>query len=193
MYQWSLSGFPKFGWFFCLLFAICMAMRLARFNTMLEDEPQPDYWHNFFVGVPAPAAAALGILPIMLSFEYHELSFLQSNWFCSLVMCVVAMLMVSRIPTVSTKHMKIPTYMVVPLIIVVVLFATMIFSQPWLVLSIMTAMYALSIPLGVLAFLRAKKRLLPVYKRCYTKSLLREAFYRLTFFQKIPGCFRGFF
>ena len=157
MYQWSLSGFPKFGWFFCLLFAICMAMRLARFNTMLEDEPQPDYWHNFFVGVPAPAAAALGILPIMLSFEYHELSFLQSNWFCSLVMCVVAMLMVSRIPTVSTKHMKIPTYMVVPLIIVVVLFATMIFSQPWLVLSIMTAMYALSIPLGVLAFLRAKK------------------------------------
>ena len=53
--------------------------------------------------------------------------------------------------------MKIPTYMVVPLIIGVVLFATMIFSQPWLVLSIMTAMYALSIPLGVLAFLRAKK------------------------------------
>ena len=43
MYQWTLSSFPKFGWFFCLLFAICMAMRLARFNTMLEDEPQPVY------------------------------------------------------------------------------------------------------------------------------------------------------
>ena len=44
MYQWTLSSFPKFGWFFCLLFAICMAMRLARFNTMLEDEPQPVYY-----------------------------------------------------------------------------------------------------------------------------------------------------
>ena len=78
-------------------------------------------------------------------------------WFCSLVMCVVAMLMVSRIPTISTKHMKIPTYMMIPLIIVVVLFATMIFSQPWLVLSISTALYAITIPVGVLFFIKAKK------------------------------------
>ena len=72
-------------------------------------------------------------------------------------MCVVAMLMVSRIPTISTKHMKIPTYMMIPLIIVVVLFATMIFSQPWLVLSISTALYAITIPVGVLFFIKAKK------------------------------------
>ena len=157
MYQWTLNSFPKFGWFFCLLFAICMAMRLARFNTMLEEEPQPQYWQNFFVGAAAPAAAALGILPIMLSFEYPNLTFLYNDWFCSLVMCVVAMLMVSRIPTISTKHMKIPTYMMIPLIIVVVLFATMIFSQPWLVLSILTALYAITIPVGVLFFIKAKK------------------------------------
>lgn len=158
MYQWTLSSFPKFGWFFCLLFAICMAMRLARFNTMLEDEPQPVYWQNFFVGVPAPAAAALGILPIMLSFEFPEATFLRSDWFCCVVMCVVAMLMVSRIPTVSTKHMKVPTYLVVPLIIVVVLFATMIISSPWLVLSVSTGLYALSIPVGVLFSLRPRGR-----------------------------------
>lgn len=158
MYQWTLSSFPKFGWFFCLLFAICMTMRLARFNTMLEDEPQPVYWQNFFVGVPAPAAAALGILPIMLSFEFPEATFLRSDWFCCVVMCVVAMLMVSRIPTVSTKHMKVPTYLVVPLIIVVVLFATMIISSPWLVLSVSTGLYALSIPVGVLFFLKAKRK-----------------------------------
>lgn len=157
MYQWSLGGFPRFGWFFCLLFAICMAMRLARFNTMLEDEPQPEYWHNFFVGVPAPAAAALGILPIMLSFEFEEYGFLRSHWFCSIVMCAVAMLMVSRIPTISTKRMKIPTYMVVPMIIIVVFMATMIVSQPWLFLSIMTLLYALSIPAGVWWFFRQKR------------------------------------
>ncbi len=157
MYQWTLSSLPKFGWFFCLLFAACMAMRLARFNTMLEDEPQPTYWQNFFVGVPAPAAASLGILPIMLSFEYPEAAFLRSDWFCSIFMCVVAILMVSRIPTISTKHMKIPTYMILPLLVVVVLFATMIISQPWLVLSISTSIYALTIPVGIIFFLKAKR------------------------------------
>nr|QIM10570.1 CDP-diacylglycerol--serine O-phosphatidyltransferase [uncultured Alphaproteobacteria bacterium] len=157
MYKWTLFDFPKFGWFFCLLFAICMAMRLARFNTMLEDEPQPPYWNNFFTGVPAPAAAALGILPIMLSFEFKEYEFLRSNWFCSIVMFVVAMLMISRIPTISTKHMKVPTYMVVPLFVAVVFGATLVFSQPWLVLSSMVILYAVTIPLGVLWFLKGKK------------------------------------
>ena len=76
MYRWTLFDFPKFGWFFCMLFAICMAMRLARFNTMLDDEPQPSYWHNYFTGVPAPAAAALGVLPVMLSFEFKECAWL---------------------------------------------------------------------------------------------------------------------
>jgi len=157
MYKWTLFDFPKFGWFFCLLFAICMAMRLARFNTMLEDEPQPPYWNNFFTGVPAPAAAALGILPVMLSFEFREYEFLRSNWFCSIVMFVVAMLMISRIPTISTKHMKVPTYMVVPLFVAVVFGATLVFSQPWLVLSSMVILYAVTLPLGVLWFLKGRK------------------------------------
>ena len=69
MFQWTLFDLPKFGWFFCLLFAIGMSMRLARFNTMLDEDPQPEYWHHFFVGVPAPAAAALAIMPIMMTFD----------------------------------------------------------------------------------------------------------------------------
>lgn len=158
MYRWTLYDFPKFGWFFCLLFAICMAMRLARFNTMLEDEPQPSYWDNFFIGVPAPAAAALGILPVMISFEFPEVEFLRSNWFCSLVMFIVAMLMISRIPTVSTKKLKVPTYMVIPLVVILVFGATLIFSMPWLVLSSLSLLYAITIPLGVMVFLKAKKQ-----------------------------------
>ena len=158
MYRWTLYDFPKFGWFFCLLFAICMAMRLARFNTMLEDEPQPSYWDNFFIGVPAPAAAALGILPVMISFEFPEVEFLRSNWFCSIVMFIVAMLMISRIPTVSTKKLKVPTYMVIPMVVILVFGATLIFSMPWLVLSSLSLLYAVTIPLGVMVFLKAKKQ-----------------------------------
>ena len=158
MYRWTLYDFPKFGWFFCLLFAICMAMRLARFNTMLEDEPQPSYWDNFFIGVPAPAAAALGILPVMISFEFPEVEFLSSNWFCSIVMFIVAMLMISRIPTISTKKLKVPTYMVIPMVVILVFGATLIFSMPWLVLSSLSLLYAVTIPLGVMVFLKAKKQ-----------------------------------
>ncbi len=157
MYQWTLSGFARFGWFFCLLYAICMAMRLARFNTMLEDEPLPTYWNNFFTGVPAPAAAALAVLPIMLSFEFKDWEFLHSHWLCSSVMFIVAMLMISRIPTISTKHMKVPTYMVAPLFVLVVFGAALVFNKPWMVLSAITILYAVTIPVGVYFFLKGKK------------------------------------
>ena len=157
MYNWTMSSLPKFGWFFCLLFPICGALRLARFNTMLEDETREDYWHNFFVGVPAPAGAALCILPIMLAFEFPEIDLFKNIWFCGFVMCIVAMLMVSQLPTISVKHMKIPTYMLVPLLIIVVFFTTQMFSQPWLILSIITICYAISIPFGSVLFMKAKK------------------------------------
>lgn len=158
MFQWTLFDLPKFGWFFCLLFAIGMSMRLARFNTMLDEEPQPEYWQHFFVGVPAPAAAALAIMPIMMTFDFPELEgFLRSNIFCSILMCLVAFLMVSRIPTVSTKKMKVPTYLFLPMMLIVALFASFIISQPWLTLGIMTALYAVSIPFGVIVFLNEKR------------------------------------
>ncbi len=156
MYQWTLYDFPRFGWFFCLLFACGMAMRLARFNTMLDEEPQPAYWHHFFVGVPAPAAAALAITPIMVSFDNPELLWLRDNYYCATLMCVVALLMVSRIPTISTKKWRVPGYMFIPLMLLVALFASFIITAPWLTLGIMIGLYALSIPFGVICFLKLK-------------------------------------
>lgn len=161
MYQWTLFDLPKFGWFFCLLFAIGMSMRLARFNTMLDDEPQPQYWQHFFVGVPAPAAAALALIPILVTFDFPELEpILRSNTFCGVLMVVVAFLMVSRIPTISTKKMKVPTYLFIPMMLFVALFASFIISQPWLTLGIITSLYAITIPLGIVVFFKDKKEFL---------------------------------
>ena len=159
LFQWSLFDLPKFGWFFCLLMSVGMAMRLARFNTMLDDEPQPVYWQHFFVGVPAPAAAALTMMPVMISFDFPEISHIvRSHTFCATLLCVVSFLMVSRIPTFSTKKLKVPTYMVVPMMLIVVLFASFVINQPWLTLGIMTIAYALSIPVGIVVFLKEKKK-----------------------------------
>ncbi len=159
LYQWTLFDLPKFGWFFCLLMSIGMAMRLARFNTMLDDEPQPEYWNHFFVGVPAPAAAALAIMPVMISFDFPEVNWLvRSNAFCATLMVIVTLLMVSRIPTFSTKKLKVPTYMLMPLMLIVALFASFIISQPWLTLGLATICYAISIPVGIIVFWMEKKK-----------------------------------
>lgn len=158
IFQWTMYDLPKFGWFFCLLLTVGMALRLARFNTMLEDEPMPVYWQHFFVGVPAPAAAALVMMPIMLSFNFPEYeAVLRSNVFCAILLVVVTFLMVSRIPTFSTKKLKVPTYLMMPLMLIVALFASFMITQPWMTLGIMTMLYALSIPFGVLVFIREKK------------------------------------
>ena len=159
LYQWTLFDLPKFGWFFCLLMSIGMAMRLARFNTMLDEEPQPEYWNHFFVGVPAPAAAALAMMPIMISFDFPSWNWLiRSNAFCAILLVLVTFLMVSRIPTFSTKRLKIPSYLFLPIILVVVLFASFVISQPWLTLGIATLCYALSIPVGMVVFLNEKRK-----------------------------------
>ncbi|MBE6453732.1 MAG: CDP-diacylglycerol--serine O-phosphatidyltransferase [Alphaproteobacteria bacterium] len=159
LYQWSLFDLPKFGWFFCLLMSIGMAMRLARFNTMLDAEPQPTYWEHFFVGVPAPAAAALTMMPVMISFDFPELNYIvKSHVFCASLLCVVSFLMVSRIPTFSTKKLKVPTCLLVPMMLIVALFASFIITMPWVTLGIMTLIYAISIPVGVWVFLKEKKK-----------------------------------
>jgi CDP-diacylglycerol--serine O-phosphatidyltransferase len=159
MYQWSLNDFPRFGWLFCLLFAMGMAMRLARFNTMLEDDDQPEYWSHYFVGVPAPAAAALAMMPILMCFDFPDLEVvLRSHAFCSVLMCLISFLMISRIPTISLKKTRVQRCMVLPLMVFVVLFINFMLSQPWLTLGVMTGFYALSIPVGVAMFLYDKKQ-----------------------------------
>ena len=159
IYQWSLADFPRFGWLFCLLFAMGMAMRLARFNTMLEDEDQPEYWSHYFVGVPAPAAAAIALMPMLITFDFPETEVvLRSKLFCSILMPAVAFLMVSRIPTISPKKMKVHTSMFLPLMLFVVLFINFMLTQPWLTLGIMTGTYVLLIPFGVFKFVLDKKK-----------------------------------
>lgn len=159
IYQWSLFDFPRFGWLFCLIFAMGMAMRLARFNTMLEEDDVPEYWSHYFVGVPAPAAAAIALMPILITFDFPATEVvLRSNLFCSILMPSVAFLMVSRIPTISLKKMKVHTSMFLPLMLLVVLFINFMLTQPWLTLGVLTGLYVLSIPLGVIKFFIDKKK-----------------------------------
>lgn len=168
MYEWALVNFPRFGWLFCLLFAMAMALRLARFNTMLEQDEQPDYWSHYFVGVPAPAAAAIAIMPVMVCFDFPEFApVLRSKIFCSVLLSVVAFLMISHIPTISVKKTKVQNWMLLPLMLFVVAFINFMFSQPWLTLGLITCLYIILIPIGVVKFL--------IEKHAYDKNIKKAS------------------
>ena len=158
MYQWSINVIPQWGWILTLLFSAAMAMRLARFNTMLEDASVPEYWSHYFVGVPAPMAAAIAVMPILISRDYSNLEFIIRNpYFCCCVMALVAFLMVSRIPTLSLKKTKINANFVLPLMILFVLLISCLLTKPWLTIGMFTICYILTIPFTILRFIKEKK------------------------------------
>src|ERR1700688_2634706 len=68
LYFWGLHDLKSAGWIAAMVFAICGALRLARFNVMVEDPDRPVWASNFFVGVPAPAGAITVLLPIYVVF-----------------------------------------------------------------------------------------------------------------------------
>ncbi len=167
IYQWSLNSIPHWGWIFTLMFSAGMAMRLARFNTMLEDANVPEYWSHYFVGVPAPMAAAISVMPILISFSCPEyMPILQSPAICSVLMVLVAYLMVSRIPTISLKKTKISADLFLPMMIMFALYISCLLTQPWLTMGLSTLTYLLTIPVTIIKFWRDKK----AYEKNKTKS-----------------------
>jgi len=159
VYLWSLHQVRGAGWALALLFATCCALRLARFNTELEDPNQPAWRSRFFTGIPAPAAAGCAIIPMMLSFA------LQSPWprawpLNAVVMGFVALMMVSRVPTFSLKMIafRIQPEWVLPTLILVGMFVAALSSAPWLTLVGIGMAYLLSLPVGVVVASRLRRR-----------------------------------
>ena len=158
MYEWSLHTLPHWGWIITLMFSAAMSMRLARFNTMLEDAAVPEYWSHYFVGVPAPMAAAIGVMPLLIWFDFEQMSFILRNpYFVGFLMLLVAFLMVSRIPTLSVKKTKISGEWFVPLMVIFALVVSCLITKPWLTLGLMTLGYILTIPATIWRFLKDKK------------------------------------
>lgn len=157
LYFWTMQGAGGFGWALVLLFAVCCALRLARFNTMLGNADLPPYAYNFFTGIPAPAAAGVVLLPMVASFEFGE-SFFARPSVVSVFLLGVAFLMVSTIPTFSFKKVRIPNAWVLPVLLIVGLLAAFLVTEPWLTLVVLGFVYLGLIPVSIRAFRRLKRR-----------------------------------
>jgi CDP-diacylglycerol--serine O-phosphatidyltransferase len=153
LYAWSLSDLGSAGWVVGLVFAICAALRLARFNSALDGPAKPAWQGAYFVGVPAPAGAVIAMLPIYVEFLGTPHGIITA-WVALAYTVLVAFLMVSRFPTFSGKLIgqRIPRDVVLPLFLALVVFAALLVSLPWWVLTIGTIVYLGVLPLSWRAF-----------------------------------------
>ncbi len=154
LYLASLTHAGALGWVVTLMFPICSALRLARFNTALvSDTPPPVWTGSFFTGVPAPAGALLALMPLMLSFEI-EAAWPRHAVLVGLGLVIVGGLMVSRLPTFSFKKGRVPRHLVLPLLLGAGLVMGVLASAPWIALSLLGLAYICLIPFSVLSYRR---------------------------------------
>lgn len=144
LYLWSMQDAGRLGWALVMLFTICCGLRLARFNVALEDHDAPIWKSRFFTGTPAPAAAGLVMLPMVLSFQGSE--FFRQPFVVGVFLVGVAALMVSTIPTYSFKNLKIGSRWILPTMLIAGAVTVFLISVPWMTLSVIGVLYLSLIP-----------------------------------------------
>lgn len=158
LFMWGLQDFRSIGWIASLIFAICAALRLARFNAAMENPALPAWHSRFFTGIPAPSGAIVGMLPIYLSF----LGIAANDTIqVTVILYVLAIgfMMVSNIPTYSGKSLGrgVPPDWVVPIIIAVVMLVALLVTYTWWFLTIGTVIYLAVIPISWRSYRRLAK------------------------------------
>ena len=155
LYVWALDDAGSIGWIVALIFAICAALRLARFNVAAFGPAKPDWQAYYFVGVPAPAGAMIVFLPVYAEFVGAPHGFYTTP-IVILYTLFVAMLLVSQFPTWSSKLIgrRIRRDLVLPLFVVVVLVVAFLASFPWQTMTVLSLFYLASLPLSWRAFQR---------------------------------------
>jgi CDP-diacylglycerol--serine O-phosphatidyltransferase len=158
LYLAALRDAGPLGWIVTLMFPICSALRLARFNTaLLADTPPPAWTGSYFTGVPAPAGALLALVPLVVSFEAGS-PLPRHPIVVGLGLVLVGGLMVSRLPTFSFKKGRIPRHLVLPALLIAALTMGVLVSSPWIGMSLLGFIYLALIPYSWLTYRRQAAR-----------------------------------
>jgi CDP-diacylglycerol---serine O-phosphatidyltransferase len=151
LYFWILKDLKSLGWIVCLVFAIAMVLRLARFNVMLDDPNRPEWKKGFFVGMPAPMGAACVLLPLYLSLADLLPTFTGRPVLVLLFTLLIAFFTISTIPTVSSKKLgqSVNRSYVIPLFVFAVLLAGLLLANTFETLAGLIILYLASLPVGI--------------------------------------------
>ena len=160
MYFWTLNEVGKFGWMFVLIYAVCCALRLARFNLTTIEENET--WKiNFFEGVPSPAAAGLVLLPLILNLSSLN-QFEDSTIISSIAILVTSILMVSKIPTYSLKRILIPRHLTIFLLLGIGIYLSLVIFYTFETLFFSGLVYIILMPISYFHYRRKNRKSLVI-------------------------------
>lgn len=158
LYMWVLKDLKTAGWVAGLVLAFAQALRLARFNVMIDSEPKPEWQKAFAVGVPAPAGAMMALLPLNLHLAGLP-HFAGESLLVMLWTVLTGILAVSWLPTFSGKGLRTPVSRnwVIPLLLIAGIAVFLLVTHPFETVSALTLLYVIGIPVAVRAFFRQKR------------------------------------
>ena len=156
MYFWKLNTLGRFGWLICLIYVICVALRLARFNVNSNQEPS---WRdNFFEGVPSPAGGILVLTPLIISLT--NFNFIQLNYdiIVPAFFITTSLLLISKFPSYSFKKIVIQRKTTIFLLFGIVLFFGLLLIYPFNIIAISAVIYLLMLPISFFHYQKLKKQ-----------------------------------
>ena len=156
MYFWSLNNLGKFGWLLCLIYVVCVALRLARFNVNSNEEPS---WRdNFFEGVPSPAGGILVLMPLIYSLSGFEVIKVNFETIVPVFFIIISILLISKVPTYSLKKIIVPRSLTIFLLFSIVLFFGLLLVYTFKVMIITGMLYLLCVPISLAHYLKLNKK-----------------------------------
>ena len=156
MYFWKLNTLGRFGWLVCLIFVICVALRLARFNVNSGQEPS---WRdNFFEGVPSPAGGILVLTPLIFSMTNFEIIPINYDIVVPIFFIITSLLLISKFPSYSFKKIVIQRKTTIFLLFGIVLFFGLLLIYPFNVIAISAIVYLLILPISFFHYQKLKKQ-----------------------------------
>ena len=156
MYFWSLNNLGKFGWLLCLIYVVCVALRLARFN--IHSNAEPSWKDNFFEGVPSPAGGILVLMPLIFSLSELDIFNVNYNLIVPIFFITTSFLLISKFPTYSLKKIIIPRSMTIFLLFGIVLFFGLLLIYTFKVIALSGLVYLMLIPISFLHYQKIKKQ-----------------------------------
>ena len=156
MYFWKLNTLGRFGWLVCLIYVICVALRLARFNVNTGQEPS---WRdNFFEGVPSPAGGILVLTPLIFSMTNFEFITINYDIVVPIFFIVTSLLLISKFPSYSFKKIVIQRKTTIFLLFGIVLFFGLLLIYPFNVIALSAIIYLVMLPISFFHYQKLKKQ-----------------------------------
>ena len=155
LYIWALQGAGTISWWATLFYAVSIALRLARFDSELNNPP--DYAKSYFTGIPAPASGFIVLLPIVIDLQFNFEIVQDATWVSAWLVLLGAGA-VSTLPTFAGKRMKLPVASVLPVLAVIGLLGAAVVTEPWLTYIAVVTSYVFSLPLSLLRFIRERQK-----------------------------------